>query len=372
MNKKTSLFSIVLGLFLIVPVSVADATSVIRTGEAVSVENDQKIDGDFYSLGNILNVSGEVAGDMTSLGRKVTINGTVTSDALIAGESVDVHGAVGDDLRVVGGDVVIAKPVTGDVFVVAGSVTVLSTASIGGDLIVYAGDVDVSGSVGGNILGRAETLRVDAPVKGLIDVKTTSFTIGDRADIVGAVQYESATAVERSANAKIAGDIVRNDPVGENTNTLGSRVFFVPLFMILFSTLVWYLIAKNVLVRTTERALVRGIRPMATGFIFLFAAPVVTVILLLSVLGTLVGVTALVAYLFALLVSLFSVSAIVGQLMMYAYKKQFVPLSPLTLIVGVAGVTLLALIPVLGPVTLIILCIVTLGALVDLVLHPNR
>lgn len=371
MNIKSSLFTLVLGLFLVIPGAHVDASSVIRTGDTVSIENDQKIEGDFYSAANILNISGEIVGDVTSIGRKVTLNGSITSDALIAGESVDIHGAVGDDLRVIGGDVIIAKPITGDVFVIAGSVTVLSTASVGGDIVVYGGEVDISGSVGGNVLGRAESLRIDAPVGGAIDVKTNKLTLGDKADIVGAVQYESLTALERSPNAKIAGDVVRNDPVEEG-GTLDHKAFLVPLLMILFSTLVWYLVAKNVLVRVTERALVRGIRPMATGFIFFFAGPVVIMILILSVLGTMVGVTALVAYMFALLLSLFSVSALVGQLMMYVYKKRFPPITPLTLVLGVLGVALLALIPVIGAVTLIVLLIVTLGAFVDLVLHPTR
>ncbi|MBP6924192.1 MAG: hypothetical protein KBC62_02050 [Candidatus Pacebacteria bacterium] len=371
MYTKISLFSLVFGLFLVIPTGTIEASSVIRTGDAVSVENDQKIEGDFYSLSNILNISGEISGDMTSVGRKVTLNGSVTSDALLAGESVDVHGAVGDDLRVIGGDVIIAKPITGDVFVIAGSVTVLSTASIGGDLVLYAGDADVRGSVGGNILGRAESLRVDAPVAGLVDVKTGKLTVGDKADIAGSVQYESLLNLERSPNAKVAGDIVRNDPVEEDSK-VSHKTFLVPLLMVLFSTLVWYLLAKTILVRITERALVRGIRPSATGFIFFFAAPVVTGILLLSVLGTMVGVAALVAYIFAILLALFSMGAVMGQLMMYVYKKRFSPITPLTLIVGVFGVCLLVLIPIIGPLVLIGLFIITLGAIVDLLLHPSR
>lgn len=371
MYTKISLFSLVLGLFLVIPVVTVEASSVIRTGDAVSVENDQKIEGDFYSLSNILSISGEIAGDMTSVGRKVTLNGNVTSDALIAGESVDVHGAVGDDLRVIGGDVVIAKPITGDVFVIAGSVTVLSTASIGGDLVIYAGDADISGSVGGNILGRAESLRIDAPVGGLVDVKAGALTVGDKADIAGSVQYESLANLERSPNAKVAGDIVRNDPIEEDSN-VSHKTFLIPLLMALFSTLVWYLVAKTTLIRITERALVRGIRPSATGFIFFFAAPVVIGILLLSVLGTMVGVAALVAYIFAILIALFSVSAVVGQIMMYVYKKRFPPITPMTLIVGVIGVCVLVLIPIVGPLVLIGLLIITLGAIVDLILHPSR
>jgi len=335
MNLNKLVLATVLGLFLVMPVAAAEATSVVRTGDTVSVENDQKIEGDFYSMANILNVSGEIMGDVASVGRKLTLNGTVSGDALLAGESVDVHGAVGDDVRVIGGDVVIAKPITGDLFVVAGSVTVLSTASVGGDIIVYAGEVDISGSVGGNVLGQVDQLRIDAPVKGSIDVAVRDFALGDKTDIAGTVKYESIATLERSPNAKIAGDVTRNDPVQEEEKSASYKAFLVPVLMLLFATLVWYLVAKSLLEKIVARALVRGIRPALTGFIFIIAAPVVFLVLLVSLLGTLVGAAALVAYLLAILLAIFSTGAVLGQLMVYGYKKRFEPLAPLTLVMGV-------------------------------------
>jgi hypothetical protein len=369
MNLKSAVLTTVLGLFLVIPATKVEATSVIRTGDTISVENDQKIEGDFYSLANILNVSGEIVGDVASVGRKLTLNGTVSGDALLAGESVDVHGAVGDDVRVIGGDVVIAKPITGDLFVVAGSVTILSTASVGGDVIVYAGEVDISGSVGGSVLGQAGQLRIDAPVKGSIDVAVSEFVLGDKADVSGAVKYESITTLERSPNAKIAGDITRNDPVQSEKEGASYKAFLVPVLMLLFATLVWYLIAKSLLEKIIVRALVRGIRPALTGFIFVIAAPVVLVVLIVSMLGTMVGIAALVAYLLALLLALFSVGAVLGQIITYSYKKRFEPLTPLTLVIGVFAAGLLSVVPVVGPIVLVGIFIVTLGALVDLILH---
>jgi len=365
------LFSLVIGVtvFLVAPALVL-ADTVIRTGETVSIDSDQRIDGDFYSAASILNLSGEVSEDMTAVGGKVTLNGNVGKDALFVGGSVDVHGSVGDDLRIVGGDVILAEPVTGDVFVIAQSITILDTASIGGDLIIYGADAEVSGSVGGDIVGNVETLRLDAPVKGTVDITTKQLTIGERADIGGTVRYLSAETLTRSPSAKIAGEITRNDPVKEETNLPGAKAVLIPVLMVLFSALVWYLVARKLLTAIVDRALVRGIRPVATGFITFFAAPVIIVILTISVLGTLVGITAFAAYLFATLLAIVSSAAVLGQLIVKLYKKELSPLSPLTLCIGVAAMTLLAVIPVFGLIALVGLFMITLGALVDLVLHP--
>lgn len=356
-------------VFLVAPVLVS-ADTVIRTGETVSIDSDQRIDGDFYSAASILNLSGEVSEDMSAIGGKVTLNGNVGKDALFIGGSVDVHGSVGDDLRIVGGDVIIAEPVTGDVFVIAQSVTILDTASIGGDLVIYAANAEVSGSVGGDVLGNVETLRLDSPVKGSVDVGTAQLTIGERADIAGTVRYVSSETLTRSPNAKISGEISRNDPVKEETNLPGAKSMLIPVLMVLFSALVWYLLARKLLTAIVDRALVRGIRPVATGFVTFFGAPVIIVILTVSVLGTLVGITAFAAYLFAVLLAIVSSAAVLGQLIVKLYKKELSPLSPLTLCIGVAVMTLLAVIPVLGPIALAALFLITLGSLVDLVLHP--
>ncbi|MEY2665725.1 MAG: hypothetical protein RLZZ480_830 [Candidatus Parcubacteria bacterium] len=356
--------------FLTVPVS-ASADTVIRTGETISIDSNQKIDGDFYAAASILNLSGAVGEDMSAVGGKVTLNGSVGKDALLAGGNVDVHGAVGDDLRIVGGDVIIAEPVTGDVFVIARSVTILDTASIGGDLIVYANEVVVSGSVGGDIIGSVETARLDAAVAGSVDISVGVLTIGDRANISGTVKYTSADTLTRAPNAK-AGEILRNDPVAKEGGTSGAKFASLVVLSFLFSVLVWYLVARNFLAHIVERALVRGIRPTATGFITFFAAPVIIVVLTVSVLGTLVGVTAFAAYLFAVLLSIISSAAVVGQLVVQTYKKSATALTPLTLCVGVSVITVVAMIPKIGPLAIVVLFVVTLGALVDIILHPNK
>lgn len=370
MNLKQIIITSLVSVLLTALPVVSFAASVVRTGDSISIEKDQKIEGNFYTAGSILNISGAVNGDLSAVGGKNTLNGTVAKDALLAGGNVDVHGAVGEDLRIIAGDAIIAEPVKGDVFVLAGTVKVLSTASIGGDLVVYGGNVEVSGSVGGNIIGSAKTLRIDAPVAGNVDVTTNTFTLGDRADITGSVRYVSAAMLVRGQNAKVGGEISRSDVVNKDSNT-ATKAVLVPVLMVLFSTLVWYLLARRYLDRIIKRALVRGIRPMATGFIAFFATPLISVVLIMTILGAFVGATALVAYIFAILLALVSSTAVLGQFIMNQIKKGEEPLSPLVLGVGVFVSGLCLFVPYIGPAVLLTAFLATLGAIVDLLLHPD-
>lgn len=369
MNYKKAL-SLFLFLSIVAPAT-AFADSVVRTGETVSVESDNRIDGDFYTAASVLSISGQVAQDLVSVGGRSTLNGSVGGDALMLGGSVDVHGPVGDDLRVVAGDVIIAEPISGDVFVMGGSIKVLSTASIGGDLLVYGGDVEVSGSVGGDIVGTVESLRIDAPVAGLVNVTAPTLTLGDRADIAGSVQYVSSEALTRSPNAKIAGEIIRNDVVASDDGYSPVKIALIFILIALFSSLMWYLLARTVITKIVDRALARSIRPVLLGFITFFAAPVIIIILTVSVLGTFVGLASFFAYMLLLFITAMSMAAVLGVFALRQYKKQAVPaVNPLSLLLGVALMALILVVPVVGPMILLGLFLVTMGAIADILLRP--
>jgi cytoskeletal protein CcmA (bactofilin family) len=369
-TKNITLLLVLGAIFVVVP-SLVSADTVLRTGDSVSIEKDQKIEGDFYTAAGTLNISGEVHGDLTSAGGKNTLNGPVANDALMLGGTVDVHGSVGDDLRVLAGDVIIAEPVTGDVFVMGGTVKVLSSASIGGDLIIYAGDAEVSGSVGGDIVGGVQNLRVDAPVAGKIDVTTENLTLGDRADIKNTIRYVSVNSLVRAQNAKVGGEITRNDPTGQASKSESTKAALLPILIVLFTVLVWYMVARSYLVSITTKALSRSVRPVLTGFIALFATPVVSIILLMTLLGSIVGIAGLFAYVLFIVLALVSSVVVIGQFTVNHLKKTIVPLSPLVIVVGVGITALLLFVPFIGPVVIMTTFLVTLGAIVDLLLHEG-
>lgn len=362
----------VLAVLAFILPAAAFASSVVRTGETISIEKDQKIEGDFYAASSVLSISGEIAEDLVSIAGRNTLNGKVGKDAFMIGASVDAHGAVGEDLRIVAGEVVIAEPVTGDVFIIADTVKILSTASIGGDLVVYGGTVEVSGSVGGNIIGTYQSLRIDAPVGKGVDVTTQQITLGDRAEVVEHVRYVSAQELVRSPNVKVGGDVTRSDTVVAEDERAPMRHVAIAGLIILFSALAWFLLARALMVRMVERALVRSVRPVLLGFITLIAAPVVFVVLALSIIGTLVGIAGILFYITLLIVAFVGMSAIIGSLVMsHVTKKKEMAVTPYSLVVGACVLTLLLWIPILGPVVLMVAFIVTLGALVDLLLRPT-
>ena len=364
----TSLVGVlVFGLFA----QTAAASSVIRTGEAISISEDQLIEGDFYSAAGKINVSGEVEQDVLAAAGQITINGSVGADATLFGGTVNVYGTIGDDLRVVSGEVTIAEPVMGDVMVIGGIVNILPTASIAGDLIILSGQAIVEGSVGGDILGRSEDLRLDGVVAGNVDVTTLTLTLGEKANIEGSVTYVSRTVATQALNSSVGGDMVRNDPIlPANDVTITSAL--LPVLVLLFSVLAWFLVSRKTLILVTGRALQKSVRPFIIGFATLILAPFAIVILSASMIGLLVGMTLFFAYGLLIVSGVIGSAAVIGQLLMKLFNQPSSKISLVTILVGVVGVSALTLLPVVGPLVLLIFFILTLGSMVDVVLKPNK
>lgn len=348
----------------------AEARTVIRTGETVSVGEEQRIEGDFYAVAGRSNLSGTIAEDLLATAGQLRTNGAVGEDALLVAGSVDVHGTVGDDLRILAGEVVIAEAVAGDVIVLGGTVDILSTASIGGDLVVYAGEATVAGSVAGDILGATERLRIDGPVGGGVDVRVNLLTLGANASVTEAVRYTSREIAARAPDSVIGGELVRNDPPVVTGRSLAIEPILMPTLVIVFSTLVWFLLSRSSLERVTLKALRPSPRAGLIGFAGFFLLPLASLLLLVSVIGTLVGLLILFGYVMLIIFAVIAMPAVVGQLLLRLFNQARGDFSLLAILVGVLAIGLTLLLPILGEILLAAAFLVAFGALVELLLKP--
>ncbi len=345
-------------LLLAVP-TLTFASSVLRTGDSVNVAADQAVEGDFYGLANTLAISGEVTDDLLIAGSGVTVNGPIGADFAALAGSVDVGGVVGDDARIVAGEVTITGEVLGDLVVLAGSLKVLSTAKISGDILFFGSEAEISGEVGKSILGTSERLRIDGKVKGDVDVTTSSLTLGDRTEVLGMVKYVSSAELVRSQNARVAGKVVQNQPLLVEAG--GLKSFAVPLLILLFAALVWYLLFRRLLEKVATQATTYPVRNMLIGFALFFLIPIAIGILIVSTLGSLLGISLLFIYFSILFIAVTIMGVVTG-----AYLLKLLPNQKSITIPVILGGTIvsfiLAFIPIIGPVVLFMLLFVTLGA----------
>lgn len=342
-------------LFVALP---ADA-AVFRSGERVSVPEDAKVTEDFYSAGNAIHLSGPVEGDVYALGSDVVINGSVSGDVVVVGGSVTVNGSVGDDVRVVGGNVIVGGAVSGDVVAAGAKVNILSSSRVNGMLHVYGGEAVVEGEVVGAVQGVVDTLRIDGKVDS-IDVRAEhALVLGDTASVVGAVNYTSINELSRGAQSTIGGTVSRKEPIVEEQAVPINLTFF---FMTLFAALVSVLVARNFLTTLFRTEITHFALSGLVGLAVVTIVPFVVVVLCVVLLGLIVGTIVGGLYLALLCCALAIVPVCVGAFVAKLAIKEYT-VSWLWTGVGVVCMHALFLIPLVGPLTLLVIFLVCVGML---------
>ncbi len=361
-------FLCALAALLVLP-QISFAASVVRTGETLTVATDQSVAGDFYGVGGTTAISGQIEEDLLLLAGAVKMNGTVGADMFVVGGTVDVDGKISDDVRVAGGTVTIAGEVSGDLVVFASELKVLSTASIGGDILFFGGRAEVAGIVGKDVLGTSEVIRIDGTVNGRLDVTTQALTIGDRAIIEGDVSYTSSRELVRAQEAVIKGKIVRSDVVG--ATEVDYRAIVIGFLVWLFAALLMHLIFRSATDRVVMKIMSEPLRSSAIGFAVLFLTPLIASTLILSTLGSIIGVALLFVYFALLSLSIPIIGIVAG-----AYTQKLFGRSPSTsalmVSVGVALMSLCLYVPVVGLFIVLSILLLVLGASAEIIYRLVR
>lgn len=350
-------------------VPAVEAKTVLRSGDSVSISEDQIVEGDFYTAGSKISISGEIKEDIVSAGGETTLNGLVGGDAFLVGGRVDVHSKIGDDLRILAGDVTIAESVAGDVLVIGGSVNILSTASVAGDVIIFGGEAVIEGPVAGDVLGFTGTLRIDSAVKGEVDVTVEQLTIGDNAKIDGGVRYVSDMVLVQSLNASIVGDVMRSDPQSSDEKSSRWNPVVVFSLVLIFSVLVWYLLSRKTLQMVVSRVTNNSRRSMLVGFAAVILVPIATSILIFSAVGSIVGFVTLLLYMAFLVLGMIASVPVFGALLLTTFKRSNpAAINLQSLFLGMVLFSLLMIMPMIGSLFIIICILITFGALIDLLI----
>ncbi len=348
----------------------ASASPVIRTGDTVSLKEDQAVAGDFYAIGGSVTNSATIGGDTLIAAATITQNGEVGADLMAAAGQVELHAPIVDDVRIAGGRVVIASKVGGDVLVVGGELVIASTAEIEGDVLFYGGSLLIEGTVKGSVLAKGETVRIDARIGKDVDATANvELAIGAHADIGGDVQYKSGKEMVRAIDSIIVGSVVRDESF-----TLAderSAPSAMPILIMLFTGLVVrFVFGARV---TTFMNHVGGSFGHAAliGFSGFVLIPLAALLALASVLGAVIGIAVVLAYLTLLTVS-WSLSGLFLGGLLSRYATGTASYGPLWIILGTLTIYATTFIPGFGHILALVVMLMVLGGFLRLIYAAYR
>ncbi len=369
-----TLISVFFGAVYFLNFNFTGASPVLRSGEKVSIKDDQVTDDDLYISGDYVNFSGSALSDVLVSGTKISFSGKVGEDLLAAGFQIYSDGKVSGDFRAAAFEVDLSGQVDGDVFVLANIVRIKPTAKIAGDLIVYGGKVEVEGEVGGDIVGRVDYLSIDNKVGGNVAVSVNNLILHDGAKVSGDVKYTSNKLLIRNSNYNVEGKIIHNSPVIKDTENEIRSVTMTGL-VVLFFVLVWYLLFRKSLDSVLGYMEHNWFTSLFLGIAILFLFPVLITFMLLTVIGLPLAVALLLLYLLVLLLAIMFIPIVLGKytIMLLSRKKKNDSISLFTILIGVVSLMILTLLPSGITVFLLLgLVFINLGVLYSLLFRLVR
>ncbi|MDE2817945.1 MAG: polymer-forming cytoskeletal protein [Chloroflexota bacterium] len=362
-------FAFMLAFILTLLGASAASAADFRTDTSITIGEGEVIDDDLYLLGTTLVINGTVNGDVFAAGTTVRINGTVNGNVSLAGESVTIDGTVSQGARVAANDFFMSGSVGQDLLLLGNTNAIGSSAVIGRDLILTVSSMTIDGTIERRIAGVADMVTHNGSVGAEFDISVGDLIITDGASIGGDLTYRSEKEAEIAGGAEIGGETTQEMAAETDDIDVGfsfdSIAFGVAgLIMTAVYGTVLLLIFPRLSVTASNQLLENPLMSIGMGIVFLIVVPIVSILVMITVVGIPLGLIALLLYGIALFSAQVFVGLTIGRLILSFFadgKRRLIQF--FGLLIGLLILYGISFIPYVGPWAPLIVVILGLGGL---------
>lgn len=369
---KKILFSLGLGILALSLAGSALAAEVLAPSHedpniSVGASEQHK---NLYTAGANVIVNGPTKGDLTVAGGIVTVAGDVEQELLMAGGTLNLNGSVGGTARVAGGTVIITAPVGGDLVVAGGNLVITSKSEVGGDLLIAGGNITIDAPVKGSVRLMGGMATINSKISGDVIAQTKqALEFGPGAVVTGTVYYKGPdkAVVDSGAQVPNMQYTFWNPMTGRGMLagilTLG---FLLQLLATLATAFLLAAFKKSWILGVADKARTKPWASLGWGLVYFIVMPAAAILLFVTLVGFYASFIVGVIYVLLLLLAKIFAVITAGYLVMgwIAKTGHNVPIwQPVVL--GTVIWYILAIIPFLGWAALIVLFLVSFGAMVN-------
>jgi len=356
--KKTSFL---LGALLLVALLIPSAVLAfnVKTTDSVYIEKDEVVEGNMYVVSNNITIEGVVNGDLIALAQNITVKGRVVGDIISASQNLNIEGEVSGNIRSIANTAsLVNTTVKRNVNLVGTNILISKNSNINWDALVLARVVEMRGTVQGSLHGVADKLLISGDVN-----KDVSFTINQNDD------YYQGEPIKITDDSNIKGDL--NYSYNKNLNIDKSLIagainfnkkdiendwqkniwnFIIAVFSALVVGLVFISISKKEMTIIQEKANSKYGKSLLIGLGILFLTPIVSIILMMTIIGIPLGFIMLILWFITLYFAQIMISLGLGKQIrerLFKAKKKNIMAD---LIIGITVLYLLFSIPIFGGV----------------------
>lgn len=366
--KKTSLILTFTLVLFIIPFTVSAFE--LETRALITLPEDETVEGNYYAIGDIITIDGDINGDIFVAGENVTINGNISGDIFAAvSENFVLNNKIGSSLRVIGTNITINNKIPHSAHLVGENITIAKIAEITGDLFVLGANINHMGKVGGDLHGMGSLItiagEVGKDVKLRLDDKIKESTHGwkfkmggnniltvtESATINGNLYYSASQEGLISKDAEIKGEIGYSAPKPKSTQANVWNLAWGALFGIFSSFVIGLVLItlwRERIKKLTDVMLVAVWPSIGWGLILMFLTPFIILLLLFTIIGIPLAVILGVIWLIAMYISKTIVGILIGRMVLNKIWEKKKDSLIWAMIIGVSLVWLLTKLPLIG------------------------
>jgi hypothetical protein len=347
--------------------------------------------GDINAAGATVDIQGET-GTVRAAGANVTVRTKASGDLWVAGADVVVAGSAAT-VHAGGADVLVSADSTGDMWGLGAvlrvnsrvggslhlggaSVVVGSATDVTHDLEVGGAKVRVGGHIGGTTKAGGALVVFDGRADGPVTLAGYSVVVSANARIGGDLTVISANEPVIADGAVVSGQVVRKLPPRDWTNAPWVWRLAVALWMALgtiVAGVVLMLFGARVFAASTEHVRHRPLSSFLFGILTIVLVPFVALVLVATFIGLTAGfAVGLILPFLVVFGHAVAAAGIAGGILIRRRGEVGGFLNFILLVVGAFVLVALGLIPVVGPIIVIIAMLLGLGAFARTVGHRLR
>jgi cytoskeletal protein CcmA (bactofilin family) len=374
MGRIRQIVCLLLSVSLLVPASAVHAFGAVSSQSYV-LPADAVHDGDLAVNASTVTIEGTVDGDLYVFAENVQVNGRVTGDVLSFAAATRIGGTVEGDVRAFTQNLSISGRVERNVTAGSSHIVLEQSGQVGGSLLMFTPHADLYGKVAREANGRANTLRITGEIgEGISLLHCGSLRIDAPAVIGGDLVYSSPQRAVIGSGAVLKGRELYSPPaVNSDQNIFSYFPILLGLSSLLSTLLLWLAVRflfpaglsciYSQLDRRPGQALTWG-----TGFVL--GLPLLSLVLLVTVVGIPVAVTLLLAFLLLTWSAKVFVGSWIGIRLAERFRWRLSPL--LAELLGVVALQCLLIIPFAGWLFALPVWMAFLGALAGAVRQANK
>lgn len=256
-----------------------------------SVQTENKMPEDTFTAGQTVDITDEKgSGDVAAAGANVNISGEVRGYVMAAGANININAPIGNDLWAAGANVVVNSRIADNAMLAGSSVIIEQSANIGRDARIAASSADIKGRITRNLNIAAANAQISSEIGGNVVAYTENLTLNPDAIVRGNLTVYSPNEPQISPQAQVFGRIDYHKTEGSQTSASSALAswfgnWFLTFLWIAALGLVAVWVSPVWMNRVAETLKAQTGKSFLVGLIALIVAPVVVIILLVTVVG---------------------------------------------------------------------------------------